>query len=1008
MKKIFRIFSIIFGTLLMVIILLLVIAKLEEKKIADIALKKVSESIKAPIRIGDISLSLLRKFPLATIEFKDVWLGSPNTVDSADSLTIKDKTLAKIKKVFVSVKSIPLFKGEFEIMKVEINGVDFNYIVNGHGTSNFDFLNDTTKSKTTVADTTSSNISIMLKELLLRDVHCNYYDSANLMSAQIEIPKIDATGKILKDYTRASTKGLMKLTNCNYKTSTLHLMKEMDVNFYVVYTEGSVDVKKLVLSTDGAIFDVVGSVNLKDTLETNIKIAGTKINIARLFKYIPKQTLKDIGLKDASGLLNLKVSIQGIISDSVLPAVKMEFGMENGIFQEAGYPILKNISFKGYLTNGKLHNNKTTSVDFSKFHAETDKSRVDTKFSIKNLDHIQYSMNSDIEADLTDFKNFIPDSVLHEAKGQIGFKFATNGVLPDSVKYDFMDYVLKTSQMELTLKNLYLAVNSSLSLDSLSGHLKYESNHLTAQDLKVKIPSYKINVRKADLDVYLSGKPSQIATLGIDLKSFMLKTDKSTFAGVAKIKNIKAPEFNMTSNIKLDLNEISALIPKSVVKKMSGGITAQISSFGKLNLDSILAQMNDLLFKNSSFSVIFDKVSLDMPDTLMSIKVLSGKLKMKHDTMEINNAGGIYCGIDFKMDSTKIVNFYSAFMENHPLQFYIDGRFDLGDLDYRMLASFMSGNTDTVKTIAVKQEGPSATSTTDNTTSKYSYLIKGKITAKTMKYKKVVLENLSTLLNVSDSLYIIDQFKFNAFGGKLNTSIKYSNKGEKKTLWVKNTIDDMNITKLLEDFDNFKDFYEPTITSKNLSGIITSSFDGQFLYKGDSLIRNEMRVRADVKLEKGGVYDYQPVKDMAKYLPGVDNLDKLEFKTINSQFFIFKDAVYVPKTLIISNGLDAEAFGMKSLGEDYSYHIEVFLKDILLGKSKKLIKEQNNQGEEISKAGRKGILLKSYSIGKKSGNGLDNKDDREIMQNKIRASESLLNVRFLPQIVNYNTGVYTK
>jgi hypothetical protein len=30
------------------------------------------------------------------------------------------------------------------------------------------------------------------------------------------------------------------------------------------------------------------------------------------------------------------------------------------------------------------------------------------------------------------------------------------------------------------------------------------------------------------------------------------------------------------------------------------------------------------------------------------------------------------------------------------------------------------------------------------------------------------------------------------------------------------------------------------------------------------------------------------------------------------------------------------------------------------------------------------------------------------MQNKIRASESLLNVRFLPQIVNYNTGVYTK
>jgi hypothetical protein len=1000
MKKVLKIFSIIIGVILMVIIVLSVIAKLKEKEIADMALRNISESIKAPIVIGDISLNLLRKFPLATIEFEDVRLGSSNALSLSDSLISEDKTLANIKKLYVSVRSIPLFKGKFEIMKVEIKGVNFKYIVDKQGTSNFDFLIDTTST-----DTSSSDLNIKLKELMLRDVQCNYYDSLNIISAQIIIPKAQLNGEIRKDYLLGSVKGTLKLSNCNYKTSTLHLMSETVFNFDLAYSDDSVDVKELIVSTDGANFSIAGNVILKDTIETNINIEGTEINIGRLIKYAPKQTLQDIGLKKASGIVNLKASIHGFVSDSLLPEVKMEIEMKNGTMQNVGYPSLKNISFAGTLTNGKLRNNKTTSATFRKFHAETGQSKVDMTFSLNNLDRLHYKVNSDIEIDLVDFKEYIPDSIVSDAKGQIIARIATKGVLPDTVGNDFIDYVLETSQLELNANNLFIALDSTLSLDSLSGHLAYELNHVTARDFKVNIPTYKMHIKSTSFDAILSGKPSQPASFGIDLKSYQIRTDSCAVYGSAKVQNLNAPEYNITSSIKLNLNEVNTFLPDTLVNNLSGDITAQIASGGKLNLDSISSQMNDLIFKNSSFRMIFDRVSVDMPDTLLSVKELSGKINMKPDTIEINNTHGIYSGVDFGLDSTKIVNLYKSIIKNQVSQLIVEGRFSLGDLDFTMFAPFLAENADTTITSDKNKEASSSKKDDYSKKPNYTYLIKGKLRIRSFTYRKAMVENISGLFKLTDSLYLVDQFKFSGFGGRHCTSVRYSIKEKEKMLWVKNSVEEMNVNQLLKDFDNFKDYYEPAITNENISGFLSANVDGQILFRGDSLIRNKLYVRGDIKLEKGGIYNYQPVQDMAQYLPGINNLDNLEFKTIKSNVFVFQDAIYVPTTLIVSNKLDATALGMKSFKEDYSYHFMVFLSDILTGKSKRINKRQDKIGDEITETDRNGISVKSYSIDGKSRSGFDNEKDRKEMERKVKASEALLNLRFNPHIINYNTGV---
>lgn len=1006
MKKVLKILSIIIIVLIAVIILLSVIAKIKEKEIADIALKKISKAIKAPLTIDDISLSLIRRFPLATLELKGVWLGSPDAFNVSDSVISEEETLAYIDRVYVSVKTRPLFKGEFEIMKVEIKGVDFSYIVDTKGISNFDFLFDTTQKES--SDTTSVNLSVMLKELLLRDIHCNYYDSLNIISAQIVISKAEVNGEMRGEYLHGSASGALELSNCNYQATNLHLMRGMEIDFNVAYSEDSVDLNELVISTDGADFDITGSAVIKDPIEADIQIKSKQINIDELIKYVPKKTLEDIGLIKASGVLSMDASIKGFISDSILPVIKMEFEMKKGFLQIAGYPSLKNISIAGYLTNGIMRNNTTTSVNIRKFHAETDKSSVDMSGILNNLDRIQYKINSDMVIELGEFKKFIPDSMMQDATGQIRAKLSTKGVLPDSIGNDFIDYLLETSQMDLNLNNLFLVLDSTLSLDSLSGKLAYNLHHITLRNLHVNIPLYQININNASFDAQFSGNLSDPSNLGIDIKSYQFRTNSSAFYGSAEIQNLKAPEFNITSNFKLNLSETMVMLPDSLVNNLSGELTALITSRGKLNLDSIPDQINDLVFKNSEFRIKLDNVSIDMPDTLMSVNNLSGKLYMMPDTLRINDAHGVYNGIDFSIDSTLIVNLYHSYFKNQAEQLYVEGRFSLGDLDYAMFAPFMAEDVDTTVTFEDDKGATSLAENADSTAFNFTYLIKGKLRVRSLTYKKAVLENISVLFNLSDSLYLVDQLKFNGFDGKHNTSVRYEiREGEEQMLWVKNSIENMNVTRLLKDFDNFKDFYEPAITQENISGILSSKVDVQIYFKDDSMIRNKMYVRGDLKLEKGVINNYQPVKDMEPYLPGIDNLDVLEFKTLNSNLFVFQDAVYVPTTLVVSNKLDATALGMQSFGEDYSYHFIVFLSEIIYGKGKRINKKQNQMGEEVTSTGRKksGTLVRSYSLNGKSRSGFDNEKEQEKMRSKVRASEALLNVRFHPKTVNYNTGV---
>ncbi|NOQ27380.1 MAG: AsmA family protein [Bacteroidales bacterium] len=1005
MKKLLKIFMYLVIVVITLVIVLVITAKLAENKITDIALKKVSESIEAPVIIDNVSFTLLRNFPFATIELNEVYLGSPKKQKDFDNVSIEQDTIINISKIYVSVKSKPLLKGIVEIMKVDIDGANINYFVDTSGASNFDFLMDTTE--IVEVDTISAEpLNLTLSDISFKNIVCNFSDNSLKTAAKIIIPDVKVKAKLDGEHISASVTGAINLTDVSFEETNLDLMNNTDVKFDVDYEDDSVSIKQFVVDTDGARLNLLGTVLLGEVIKTDLRFEGSDLIVNELIKYAPKEMLKEFGINTVSGKMNMDATVKGIVSESELPKVDLNVNFQNGRIVTKDYPELKNISFKGQITNGILRNNKSTQVDFSSFHFETEQSKFDVIFSVIDIDHPKYNVKSNMEINVAEFSDFIPDSTVQYIDGKIIASISTKGEVPDSIGDDFIDYVMANSRANIKLTDFNVDVDTSLTIKNFSSELAYKPNNFRINNLSISIPDYKVNLKNTSLDAHFKGSINNTSEMSLDLKSYHLETESSEFSGFAKVKNFDHPTYSFTSNIKLNLDEIFTMLPDSIVNSLTGNVSANIRSSGTLNLDSIADQAMGIVFNSSEFKLNFDSISVEMPDdSLYKIENFSGLVNMSPSAITVNKMSGIAGGIEFEIDKTRIENIYNSVILNNKEQLFVDTRLSLGDLDYNMFAPFME--TDSLLLDSTQNKTYAEVDSISEPIN-YTMLIKGVAKVKSLTYDKVLIEDISTLFNVQDSVYILDQFKLSAFEGDMNTSVKYTLKPENKSsIEMYNVVESMDVKKLLQDFDDFEDFYEPSISHENLSGLFSIDMYSRFVLIGDSLVEKDMRVKGDFKIEDGGVYNYEPATSLSKFT-GINELDNIKFKTLNSDIFISKGAIYVPETYISSTALDITAYGMQSFGEDYEYHLQIQLSEILFGKSKKELKKQKKAGDEVTdiEGGTREIIV--YSLNGKSKNGFDNKSLQKSMASKIKMQEKMLKFRFDPRLFNFDTKVNSK
>ncbi len=1044
LRKTGKILLITILSLLVFVLIVVGIALNSENTITGLALDEVSEMFDAPVEVDDVSLRLFMNFPYATVEFSGFKLGASGKKQPNMANVDMSDTLLSLRKLYVSLKSRPLLNNKIEIQKVEVEGFAFNYYTDSAGGTNLDFLmeSDTTATAepedTTVVDTTSSVLDVLLSNLTIRDVTVNYKDQSMGAAARVHIPEMDISGRILDEYYKGSLKGEVVLTNTHFEGTKLSLMNRTSLGFMIDYEDGNVEIESVDFLTDGAELKAKGKAKLGDSIFVDMGIDLNDIDLEELSKYTPDELIKEFGIETVKGKINVATKVNGYYYDTLLlPKVQTHITFNDGHFKLAEYPEIHHLSFDGTVDVPDANNMKTMRANFKSFKVKTAKSDVRMAFDVTNFEKPVYKFNSDINVTLDEFTDFLPDSTVEYLTGKIGLSINTYGELPDDLGMNSADYFLARTSLDLKIRDFSTAMDSATEVKNMSMNFAYRPNkRMELTNVKLEAPGYDVVVKDFILLADILGQVRDMDNMGLDIDSLYVDLGDTKFDLKGRLKGLERAEFDIVTNLDVDIDQWQSYIPKSDVEHITGKISFGLKSFGEVHLDSVETQIMPIAFEQSEVKLKVREFDFAMPDdTLSTITDLNLDFAMADDTMRIDDLHVNWHGIDYWLDSTEIWNVYkSYFLQQKDKKLIVNTYMKLSDIDYAMFEPMMaedttqtdSANASASQQVAAnepqKDDAAAAQSAAagnaeataeateqaaEDTTESYmpQYIVRGEIAVASLKYGDIFIEDISTKFRVDDSLYVLDKFKLKGFGGHMVTSAVYDMREDTiDNIYFKNEIFGMDINQLLVDAD---DFDQEEFTHENISGVLTSSLDGRIIMNDTAVFYDKINMLGRFKLEDGGLYNYEPVSELSKYT-GMKELDSIVFKTMESSVFIYKNKIYFPQTDIVSTALDMSAYGMQSFDDDYEYHFKVHLSDVLFGKRKKLLEEQGFDDEALKDketGERKGLELVAKDIGGESKYGRDNERAQKMMKTRIRLQDRGLSFIFHPRLVNFSTAI---
>lgn len=1028
MKNFFKFLMWFFGILVILIAIISVTVKLSENQITDFALDKVSESIDASVKIGNVNFNVVRKFPYASIELENVWLGASEIFNLPDSLSIESDSLLFIKKVYIAVNTRSFMNSKYEIVNVELSGLELSYDVDTAGNTNFDFLmsmDTTQQEEEVVEDSALQFMDILLSDLTLTDITLNFNDASMRAHARLHIPELNLEGKVYGETYTGQVKGSILLTDCGFEDYNVDLMQETYLNFNVGYENDSIYVNNINLNTDGLDLEVLGNAAISDSIYTDLKINLANVNLGELIKYAPKELLQEYGVEKVAGLINIQSSIKGYYADSSsLPQVDAQISITDGTVITKDYPSLNYFSCSGMVSNGKQQNNRTTSAEFSSLKFKTDNSNIDLAFKVSNIDKPSYWLKSNMLLNFADIAAFIPDSTVDYLNGKMKVSFETKGILPNDLGMNSADYFMDRTKLKVELIDVNTALDSITVINDLSLKFAYAPRRIDLTDLAFEAPGYDIAMSNTHVKAKILGKVRDMDHMGADIESFNFQFGSSSISGKAYVKDLKEPNYKLDTDIKLALNEFKSFISDTLLKDIGGTLEMGIQSFGTVNLDSIETQAVPIAFEQTNLSIkVTDFMVVEaMQDPKMTIDDFDLDFEMAEDTLLINSLFFSAMDMTFEMDSTSIWNVYKTIIqEQKDIPLIVQTNIKVGEINYDLIESLMAVE-DTLPANEIAQEMPDSPVVNDTVLVDSvkdpapllpdfaelgvpHFMVRGKLDVAKVQYEKNLVDDISLLFRFTDSLYVIDQLKFKTSKGDFLTSVMLDARNwDRPRVEFRNTIAGLDLKELLENNDNFGD---TAITSEKISGTLTSELHARAFYIDGEWPTRRIRSKGNFMLEDGKIYDYEPLVELSKSmkaLGGLRELDKMDFNTLKTSIFFFKDKLYVPKTDIVSSSLDLSASALQKMNDDYEYHIQLHLGDVLTGKSDRLMEAQEKQNKKDgATVERNGINLVAIDMDGETKFGFDNDNLKKKFKNNLNKQHGFLNFSFNPVLVNFST-----
>jgi hypothetical protein len=533
-----------------------------EDDIKKYAIDQINKEVNTKIEVRDIELSLFKKFPMASLEFKDVKCLEVTENEEKGNLLVA-------KSIFLEFSIWDIFKGKYKFKKLSVENGELNLKIDKQGRNNFNIL----KKKKPGEQKKKKDPGFQFNAFILKNVHFSLVNRQENQEYRALIKKLHCSGAFTeKTFTlKAKASILSELISINHEDFATNKNFNLNTTLEVNQNQKQCNLKNANLELENMKLELKGAFKYDSTAAIDLAFDGQNLNIQSFLSLLPSNYKNFEKKYKSQGAFYLKGSIRGSMRILSSMHVAVDFGIQQGKIKFIEENIeMKNINLVGSFNTGADNSSRSTELKLDKFEGKLDKSAFAGKFYLKDLEKPRIKFEIDADVDLEEVFRFIPVEKIEHISGRVKTKLIYDGQLEGN-SFTLVDFKNSTSNGNAVFENVGLKIKEKpLGLSNCSGEVIFENTQGTIPRLTGKIANTQFSLHGKATNLpeyfYLENYPL-IIEANITCDKILVEDFMTGTQGKEKKKNEKFT-LDIPANIDLALN---ANIQELSFKKFKAG-----------------------------------------------------------------------------------------------------------------------------------------------------------------------------------------------------------------------------------------------------------------------------------------------------------------------------------------------------------------------------------------------------------------------------------------------------
>lgn len=383
------------------------------ERLTPIVQQVATKFITCEHEIGEVEVTFFSTFPYLGVEIHDVSLIHP--IDS-----LAPDTLAAVEKILLSVQPFDAIGGDIFIKQLAVEGITANIYVSADGRTNYDIiaLSDTTE---VVEDTTTGWRIQSIgwdEDMTIHARSVSYRDDKNQIAASLHhatlalagVEKDTLLGVVLDvkaEQIDVCAQGEQYAHHCQFQ---LHLPLWANSAEQIRIDNAICALNEYGITIDGE----VGTPCLSSGEYTmDVRLTTDDWQVKPLLALLPTSLTSSLKEIKIDGKAKADIAVQGVYNESQMPHLKARLLLEKGSARYQPLPFdLHHITLDA-TADIDLNAKQPSKVVIHHLSAKTKESQLKAKGTVNDLlGKMQIDVQMDVDAHLTDWTYFLPDSML--------------------------------------------------------------------------------------------------------------------------------------------------------------------------------------------------------------------------------------------------------------------------------------------------------------------------------------------------------------------------------------------------------------------------------------------------------------------------------------------------------------------------------------------------------------------------------------------------------------------